>query len=430
MSDAPHRRIRAQSVAEDPQRLGFVLDAPVQAGQGGRFDQTTDAPLPRALFDLPGVTSVEVSDATIWLTKDADIDWPALKPKIAAAIRQVLDSTDTPLGTAEPTHPDDGLLRTVQDLLERQINPSVAAHGGHIAADRVEDGRVYLRMSGGCQGCASSAATLRQGVERMLRAALPQITEIIDVTDHAAGTSPFIARQGQPDGPRSPLLIRPVPAGVIAWEDGQLMVDPDYLAPRLGLSRDGLRDGLRDGSVVGVTEAGAGPDAGNTRIVLRSQTRAWAAEVLPDGSAREIPPPRETGTAADRAQALTDRVRAYLTALPPGDAPVTYGALAAALGLWAPGSIGRITRALEATMREDAAADRPFIAARTISRASMGVSDDRQPGAGLPGRGFFDLAASLSRGPQPGETAHDFYSREYARLEHSLTTASPSVRAV
>ncbi len=417
MSDlAPRRRIRAQAVPDDPQAMAFVLDTPVQSGRGGRFEATGDAPLPRALFAVEGVVAVEVADATIWVTKGASADWAALKPSLAAAIRQVLDSIDTPLGAAAPNDADGGLLTAVQDLLERQVNPSVAGHGGKITADRVEGGRVFLRMSGGCQGCAASAATLRQGVERMLRAALPQITEIVDVTDHAAGASPFYARAAGETGQPTPLLIRPVPAGVIGWEDGQVLVDPDYLAPRLGLTRDGLRDGLRDGSVVGVTETGAGADAGKTRIVLRSVTRAWAAEVLPDGSAREIPPPPETGTAAGRAQALADLVRAHLVALPPAEVPVTYGTLARSLGLWAPGSVGRITRALEITMREDAEANRPFIAARTISRAREG----------LPGQGFFALAAALARGPRPGESDAEFYASECANLDRALAEATPT----
>jgi Fe-S cluster biogenesis protein NfuA len=407
MSDAaPRRRIRAQVVADDPQVMGFVLDAPVQAGRGGRFDGGAAPPLPRALFAVAGVIEVEVAEAAIWVTKDPGADWAALKPAIAAAIRRVLDSTDMPLGASDSTDPDASLLQAVQDLLERQVNPSVAGHGGKITAERVEGNRVFLRMSGGCQGCAASSATLRQGVERMLRAALPQITEIVDVTDHASGANPFHTRPDQ----TSPLLIRPVPPGMISWDDGQLLVDPDYLAPRLGLTRDGLRAGLRDGSVVGVTETGEGADAGKTRIVLRSVTRAWAAEVLPDGSAREIPPPPETSTAANRAQALADLVRAHLSALPPDEGQMTYGALARALGLWAPGSVGRITRALEVTMREDAAANRPFIAARTISRAREG----------LPGQGFFGLATALARGPEPGESDQDFHARECASLYRTL----------
>jgi Fe-S cluster biogenesis protein NfuA len=414
MSDAQtRRRILAQASASDPQVMGFVLDAPVQTGQAARFDGPDGAPLARALFDCAGLRRVEVSGATIWVQKDPDADWTTLKPAIAAVIRQVLDATTMPLGgderhadsTTEADTSDATLLRAVRDLLERQVNPSVAAHGGHIAAERVEGGTVYLRMSGGCQGCAASAATLRQGVERMLRAALPQIADIVDVTDHAAGSAPFYARE---DGP-SPVLNRPVPAGVIGWEDGQLMVDPDYLAPRLGLSAEALRDGLRSGDVVGTTEAGAGMDAGKTRVVLRSASRAWAAEVLPDGSAREIPPPRDTSAAAEREQALADRVRAHLCGLAPEDTPITYGALARALGLWAPGSVRKITRALEVTMREDAAANRPFIAARAVSRGPLG----------LPGQGFFELARTLPGGPKDGESDHDFHARHVERLNEA-----------
>lgn len=408
MSDsATQRRIRAQSSPSDGDVMGFVLDTPVQAGRSARFDIPDDGPpLSRALFAISGMRSVEVSDATIWVRKKDSAGWAILKPAIAAAIRQVLVETQTPLG-AEGTNPDADLLHAVNDLLERQVNPSVAAHGGHIAADRVEDGIVYLRMSGGCQGCAASSATLRQGVERTLRAALPQISEIVDVTDHAAGSTPFYGRE---DGP-SPLLIRPVPPEVIGWEDGRITVDPAYLAPRLGLSAEALQKGLRSGDVVGVTEIGEGKDVGKSRIILRSATRAWAAEILADGSAREIPPPRATGAAASYEQDLVAKVRAHLAAIHDETALPTYGKLARDLGHWAPGSIGRITRAVETTMREDAAAGRPFIAARAVSRGCDG----------LPGQGFFDLARALSCGPEDGESDQDFHAREIARLGHKAT---------
>ncbi|MEI4232307.1 DUF6522 family protein [Roseovarius sp. D22-M7] len=404
MSEAsPKRRIRAQASARDTAVMGFVLDDALVPGRSARFDAPGEAALPRALFDLTGVTRVEVSGATIWVRKDATADWAALKPAIAAAIRQVLDTTDAPLGPQEAEdNPDTALLQQVEALLNTQVNPAVAAHGGHIAVEKVEAGTVHLRMSGGCQGCAASAATLRDGVERMLRAALPQIRDIEDVTDHGAGDAPYYTRE---DGP-SPMLNRPVPPGVIDWQDGQLMVDPDYLAPRLGLTPETLHEGLQSGDVVGVTETGQGEDEGKTRIVLRSATRAWAAEVRADGSAREIPPPRSSEVAADKEQDLATRVRTHLEALDPEKTPITYGALARALGLWLPGSVRRVTRALEITMREDAAADRPFIAARAVSRG----------GDGLPGPGFFDLAQHLSRGPDPDESKRDFHARELSRL--------------
>ncbi|PKP67409.1 MAG: hypothetical protein CVT86_01790 [Alphaproteobacteria bacterium HGW-Alphaproteobacteria-8] len=365
MSDAAaRRRIRAQASAGDANVMAFVLEAPVQPGRSGRFDAASDAALARALFAVRGVRHMEVGGPTIWLQKNAESDWTTLKPAIAAAIRRVLDETDAPLGPdpkPEDADPDADLLNAVAELLDRQVNPSVAAHGGHIAVDRVEGSSVFLRMSGGCQGCAASSATLRQGVERMLRAALPQIGEIVDVTDHASGSNPYYA---QGSGV-SPVLNRPIPASAIGWEDGQVTVDPDYLAPRLGLTPETPREGLRSGAVVGVTETGQ--DA-----------------------------------AAGKEQDLPNRVRAHLESLSPDRIPITYGSLARALGLWMPGSVGKIAAALETTMREDAAAGRPFIAARAVSRGR----------SGLPGKGFFDLARALGRGPQEGESELEFHARE------------------
>jgi len=409
MSDtATRRRIRAQGPASDPEVMGFVLDMPIQEGASVRFEAAGDAPLARALFALDGVVRVEVSGATIWVKKNAESDWATLKPAIADAIRKLLDETDAPLGQdgREETTPDQALLEAVETLLNQQVNPAVAAHGGHISVEKVEGGAVYLRMSGGCQGCAASAATLREGVERMLRAALPQIDKIVDVTDHAAGDNPFYARD---DGP-SPILNRRVPEGVIGWEDGQIIVDPDYLAPKLGITPEALRAGLQRGDVVGVTETGEGKDSGKTRIVLRTTTRAWAAEIDASGAAREIPPPRVIEAAAGREKELANRVRAHLQGLADDEVPITYGALARALGLWAPGSIAKVTRALETTMREDAAADHAFIAARAVNRGR-----DK-----CPGKGYFDLARALSRGPRAGESESDSHARELRRLNKTM----------
>lgn len=409
MSDtATRRRIRAQSSAGDPDAMGFILDVPIQQGASVRFEAAGDAPLARALFAAEGVVRVEVSGPTIWMKKHAEADWATLKPAIAGAIREVFNETDAPLGKNKgvETTLDQELLKAVEDLLNQQVNPAVAAHGGSISVDRVEGGIVYLRMSGGCQGCAASAATLREGVERMLRSALPQIDKIVDVTDHTAGENPFYARD---DGP-SPVLNRPVPDGVIGWEDGQIIVDPDYLAPKLGITSETLRTGLHRGDVVGVTEVGEGADSGKTRIILRTATRAWAAEVDATGAAREIPPPRVVEAATGKEKDLADRVRAHLEGLTEAAMPITYGALARALGLWSPGSIAKVTRALETTMREDAAANRPFIAARAVSR-----------GRGkLPGKGYFDLARALSRGPQDGQSEADNHGRELNSLRKAI----------
>lgn len=402
----PRRRIRAQASAGDPLVMGFVLDDPLPGGGTGRFDgPAEDVPLAQALFAIHGVTRVEAAGSAIWVRRDAAATWAVLKPVIAATIRDVLDTTGTPLGRAAGgVDPDADLLHAVQNLLERQVNPSIAAHGGHIAVTRVRDAAVHLRMSGGCQGCAASAATLRDGVERMLRAALPGIGEIVDVTDHEAGENPFYSES--PGTSPAAAFNRMLPPGVVSLDQGQVIVDPDYLAARLGLDAQALRKGLQSGAVVSLSETGSGSESGRTRIVVRSPQRAWAAEILPDGRAREVPPPRAAAAAAKAGDALRNRVRAHLDGLPVEALPIGYGRLARALGMYMPGSVGKLTSALEATMREDAAAGRPFVAALAVSRGRPG----------LPGRGFFDRARALGRGPAEAEDEDEaaFHAREMA----------------
>jgi Fe/S biogenesis protein NfuA len=89
----------------------------------------------------------------------------------------------------------DPLARAVQDVLDRQINPGVGSHGGMVTLVEVRDGAAYLRFGGGCQGCAAVDVTLKHGVEAAIRAAVPQVTAIVDATDHAAGTNPYYSHQ-------------------------------------------------------------------------------------------------------------------------------------------------------------------------------------------------------------------------------------------
>jgi Fe-S cluster biogenesis protein NfuA len=330
MSETAHQiRIRVQPSPRDPETLRFLLDAPVQKAAGIiRFDGLVeDAPLSAALFAVDGVQQVEVDGPVIHIRKHPEARWDAIKRPIAAAIRAVLLSTQAPLGDAGEAGQGDAdarLMEAVRALLASQINPSIAGHGGHIDVETVTEGTVYLRMSGGCQGCAASQLTLRGGVERKLRAALPDLRDIVDVTDHEAGAKPFYGgAPGVIQNMRSPIAKEPEPQ-----------------------------------------------DA-------------------------EIP--------------LAERLRQYLKALPPTDPTVSYGTLTRAFSLRLPGSVRKVTQALEDTMRDDAGAGHPFIAARAIGRASDG----------LPGKGFFDLARDLSRGPREDETERAFHARELQRLEHA-----------
>ena len=82
-------------------------------------------------------------------------------------------------------------------MLDTAINPAVAGHGGMVSLLDVKDNTVYLQMGGGCQGCGMADVTLRQGVERMIREEVPEVLEIIDLTDHAAGQNPYYTASKQ-----------------------------------------------------------------------------------------------------------------------------------------------------------------------------------------------------------------------------------------
>ncbi len=86
---------------------------------------------------------------------------------------------------------NDPLAARVHQIIEEKINPGVASHGGRIALMDVKDGRVYVRLQGGCQGCGMVDVTLRQGIEATLKDEIPEIIEVLDTTDHASGTNPY-----------------------------------------------------------------------------------------------------------------------------------------------------------------------------------------------------------------------------------------------
>ena len=85
----------------------------------------------------------------------------------------------------------DEISKAVAEIIETEVNPAVASHGGHVELMGVEDGKAVIVFGGGCQGCGMAEVTLKQGVESMIKDHVPSIDEVIDATDHAAGTNPF-----------------------------------------------------------------------------------------------------------------------------------------------------------------------------------------------------------------------------------------------
>jgi Fe/S biogenesis protein NfuA len=86
------------------------------------------------------------------------------------------------------------LADQIAQVLAESVNPAIAAHGGRAELVSVDGSTAYLKLAGGCQGCGMAQVTLKQGIERILLEAIPEISEVVDVTDHAAGSDPYYQR--------------------------------------------------------------------------------------------------------------------------------------------------------------------------------------------------------------------------------------------
>jgi Fe/S biogenesis protein NfuA len=108
----------------------------------------------------------------------------------------VLDNPNSPspvVGTSgrPPADLSGDVAQRVLQVLDSQINPSIASHGGRAELVAVEENTAYLRLSGGCQGCGMASVTLSQGIEVVIKESVPEITNVVDVTDHASGANPY-----------------------------------------------------------------------------------------------------------------------------------------------------------------------------------------------------------------------------------------------
>ncbi len=140
------------------------------------------SPLAERLFALPGVTGVFLGSDFITVSKDDAADWYQLKPSVLGAIMEHFTAgLPVVLGTpeaVEEAEEGDEVVQQIKELLETRVRPAVAQDGGDIIFHRYEDGIVYLHMQGSCSGCPSSTATLKAGIENMLRHYVPEVVEV------------------------------------------------------------------------------------------------------------------------------------------------------------------------------------------------------------------------------------------------------------
>jgi Fe-S cluster biogenesis protein NfuA len=146
-------------------------------------EATARSPLAERLFGLPEVGGVFLGADFITVTKTDDSDWFQVKPAVLAAIMEHF-TTGQPVvtGTADEQpasqDEDDEVVSAIKELLETRVRPAVAQDGGDIIFEDFTDGIVYLHMQGSCSGCPSSTATLKAGIENMLRHYIPEVVEV------------------------------------------------------------------------------------------------------------------------------------------------------------------------------------------------------------------------------------------------------------
>ena len=172
----------------NPATLKFIPGKPVLGSGTADFRDKSDAsasPLATRLFDIDGVEGVFFGSDFISVTK-SEGEWQHLKPMILGVIMEhymsgtpVVDkggANDDEVGNYDPA--DEEVVATIKELLETRVRPAVAQDGGDITFSGFRDGIVYLHMRGACSGCPSSTATLRHGIENLLRHFCPEVQEV------------------------------------------------------------------------------------------------------------------------------------------------------------------------------------------------------------------------------------------------------------
>jgi len=209
--------IRAQSEQDPESRALWVTVSGVSGGEyiyKFYLSDLSNADPANTIIERYGDLAVVVPKSSVAKLRGAILSWTESagqegfavenpnKPPDALAQAEKPSPTELPMmGSAAPVSPpidtpppadlSGDVAQRVSQVLEQQVNPAIAAHGGHAELVAVEDDTVYLRLGGGCQGCGMATVTLGQGIEVAIIEVVPEIAQVIDVTDHATGSNPY-----------------------------------------------------------------------------------------------------------------------------------------------------------------------------------------------------------------------------------------------
>ena len=174
----------------NPQTLKF-LPGKVVMSEGTAFYQSIneadESPFARRLFAVDGVEGVFFGSDFITITKNDGYDWQVMKPSVLGGIIDHYNSDDMTVEktdnkesekSLEKNEDDSEIVKQIKELLDTRVRPAVAMDGGDIIFNEFDDGIVYLKMQGACSGCPSSTATLKMGIENMLKHYIPEVQEV------------------------------------------------------------------------------------------------------------------------------------------------------------------------------------------------------------------------------------------------------------
>ena len=154
------------------------------------LSECANSSLAKNLFSVEGVSGVFFGSDFITITKEEKFEWQILKPIILGSIEDhfksganIINKNEKNLSTSageiiDSSNEDSEIVKQIKDLLDTRVRPAVAMDGGDIVFEKYQDGTVYLHMQGACAGCPSSTATLKAGIENMLKHYIPEIKEV------------------------------------------------------------------------------------------------------------------------------------------------------------------------------------------------------------------------------------------------------------
>lgn len=196
--DSDQLIIKAQ-IARDKSETKFMLNRDLLSKRSwwfGNQEEAEQSELVSGLFEIEGVAQVMVinSSLIVYPTQPYGIEWEDWAKQIGAKIRSFVESGKSvlPDEVTNQIPSEESITKSIQEIIDGQINPGIAAHEGYLTLQKVEGNTVYITMGGGCQGCSSAGDTLKYGIISTFREQVPFLGAVLDETEHRAGENPFM----------------------------------------------------------------------------------------------------------------------------------------------------------------------------------------------------------------------------------------------